>query len=144
MSLVSHLATMRGRLLWRSFERATGQPEKAQRDLLHRILTAIPHTAFGQQHGFDRAPTLEEYQRRVPIADYEIFRPWIDRMCAGQANVLSVDAPYMFTTTSGTMGQPKFIPVNSWMRRSGQRLSTTWISRSLRDHPPECSTGERW
>ena len=113
----------------------TRDPEEAQRKLLRRIVRANRGTAFGRRHGFDQIRTVEDYQSKLPIADYEAFRPWVDRMRKGEANVLTVEAPHTFTTTSGTTGEPKFIPVNDWTRRSGARLSAMWLYRSLVDHP---------
>jgi len=135
MSIISQLFGVRGRFLWRSFEHLMDRPEEVQRHLLRRMLTANQETAFGQRHGFSMMPTVEAYQAGVPIGDYEAFRPWIERLQEGERQVLTAEAPYMFTLTSGTGGQPKSIPVNESTRRSSSHLSARWLYRSLVDHP---------
>ena len=42
---------------------------------------------------------------------YEALTPYIDRVFAGEQNVLTADVPLMFATTSGTTGRAKYIPV---------------------------------
>ena len=42
---------------------------------------------------------------------YETLTPYIDRVFAGEQNVLTADDPLMFATTSGTTGRAKYIPV---------------------------------
>lgn len=135
MSLLSRLASLRGWFWWRSFDEMAARPEEAQRDLLRRILATNQDTAFGRHHGFSRLASVEAYQSSVPIEDYEAFRPWVERVEAGERRVLTAAEPYMFTRTSGTTGEPKLIPVNAWARRSSSRLSAMWLYRALADHP---------
>ena len=135
MSIVSRLAAARGRFLWRSFQRMTDHPEEVQRALLRRIMSANQDTAFGRQHRFAQVQTVADYQAAVPVGGYESFRPWVDRMAAGEASVLTAEAPDLFTLTSGTTGRPKLIPVNGLTRRSGARLTALWLYRCLVDHP---------
>ena len=135
MSLLAQLATFRGRLLWRSFEDMTQRPEDVQQRLLLRLLADNKDTAFGKQHGFDRISGPKDYRAAVPVADYEGFRPWIDRLAAGQRRMLTAEEPHMFALSSGTTAEPKLIPVNRSTKRSSSRLSARWLYRCLADHP---------
>src|SRR5437870_3917260 len=54
---------------------------------------------------------------------------------AGETGVLTAEAPFMFTTTSGTTGEPKFIPVTTGWARAMATLMRLWTSYALRDHP---------
>lgn len=135
MSIVSYLWALRVGRSWHSFEEMTKHPEDAQRRLLRQIIADNSDTAFGREHGFANITTLQDYRKAVPIADYEVFRPWIDRMHKGERFVLTADDPYMFTMTSGTTGQPKLIPVNRSTAFSTMRLSALWLYRCLKDHP---------
>ena len=103
--------------------------------MLRRLLSVNQATAYGRQHRFSSMTSVEAYQDGVPIADYEAFRPWIDRIEEGEHHVLTSEDPYLFALTSGTTGQPKFIPVNQSARLNTRRLSRLWLYRCLVDHP---------
>ena len=135
MSAVSQLLALKGRGSWRRFEHTTEHPEEVQRDLLQRILKSNQDTAYGRQHGFSRMNSVQDYQDGVPVGDYEAFRSWVDRLKEGERRVLSSEDPYLFALTSGTAGQPKFIPVNRSVGHTAKSLSRLWLYRCLVDHP---------
>jgi len=120
---------------YRQFEHATAHPEHAQAHVLRTMLTENTDTSFGQEHGFSAITTPSEYRRRVPVRDYEGFRPYINRVSARQEKVLTTETPFMFTTTSGTTGEPKYIPVSpSWHEQLAAQMRL-WTFYTLRDHP---------
>ena len=135
MSFVSQLSGLKGRWSWSRFENITKHPEEAQWKLLRRILRTNRDTAYGREHGFSSMRSVEDFQGGVPIADYESFRPWVDKVKRGERGVLTAEDPYMFALTSGTSGQPKSIPVTRATGRMSKRLSRLWLYRCLVDHP---------
>lgn len=135
MSLISRLLGLQGRLAWRSFDRATRDPDAVQHRLLQRILNANADTTFGREHGFSSISSFEEYRDAVQIGDFEAVRPWVDGIMAGEGSVLTRDDPYLFAMTSGTAGQPKLIPVTSATSKFVSALSRLWLYRSTVDHP---------
>ncbi len=119
----------------RSFEAATRDPAGAQAEVLRGLLADNADTAFGRAHGFSRIATAAQYARAIPIADYEAFRPFVKRIIGREKRVLTADEPYMFTTTSGTTGEPKLLPVTIKWREQMAALTRLWLSRALHDHP---------
>jgi acyl-coenzyme A synthetase/AMP-(fatty) acid ligase len=106
----------------RAFEVAAEHPISAQARVLRRILADNATSAFGREHGFTTIATPAEFVRRVPIRDYEALRPWISRSAAGEPRVLTAETPFMFTSTSGTTGEPKLVPVTtSWAATTAAR-----------------------
>ncbi|MEW6472157.1 MAG: GH3 auxin-responsive promoter family protein [Actinomycetota bacterium] len=93
------------------FEAATRWPGAAQREKLAQILARNARTGFGDRHRFDRIRSVEDYRTAVPPNTYETLAPWIERVTAGERNVLTADDPLLFATTSGTTGAAKYIPV---------------------------------
>src|SRR5438128_11289683 len=91
----------------RAYEAATRDPDQAQARVLRALLRDNADTVFGREHGFATIGSAAEYARQVPIRDYEALRPYIDRIMAGEAGVLTAAAPFMFTTSSGTTRDPK-------------------------------------
>ena len=135
MSFVSQVSGLKGLWSWRRFEKTTKHPEEVQLKLLRRILKANQRTAYGLHHGFGGMRSVEEFQKGVPIADYEALRPWVERLKEGQRGVLTAENPYMFNMTSGTTGQPKLIPATAATGHMTKRLSRLWLYRCLVDHP---------
>src|SRR3954468_11023862 len=82
-----------------------------QQRILDDLLEFNAGTEYGRAHGFGQIRTLREFKRAVPIQDYAALAPWIDRVAAGEANVLSADRPAVFFTSSGSTGAHKKIPV---------------------------------
>lgn len=70
------------------------------------------NTAFGKDHGFEAIQTYQDFRDRVPVRDYEALRPYIDRMVAGEADVLWRNKPRYLAKTSGTTSGVKYIPIS--------------------------------
>ena len=75
------------------------------------LVTTARETAYGQDHDFANINTYEDFKKRVPIVDYEGFRPYADRIKAGEANVSWLGTPKYFAKTSGTTSGAKYIPL---------------------------------
>jgi hypothetical protein len=88
------------------------QALKAQHRVFKKLIHAARHTAFGKDHQFKHIQTYQEFKQHVPIRDYEQLRPYIERMVAGEENVLWPGKPAYFAKTSGTTSGVKYIPIS--------------------------------
>jgi len=118
-----------------AFERATKNPLESQRKLLMELLARNKNTVFGREHDFAHIQSIDDYQRRVPVNDYESLRPYIERLMHGETNILTVENPMLFGVTSGTTGKPKYIPVTDFSRKKKREVMDIWTYYTLRDHP---------
>src|SRR5581483_4713289 len=73
------------------FGRAVREPARVQAALLRHLLKSNAGTAFGMAHGFGRLSGVKDFQHAVPLRDYDDFAPWIERVAAGQSNVLTAE-----------------------------------------------------
>lgn len=85
---------------------------KAQQDTLLKIVAAAKNTAFGKDHKFASIKNYADFKRLVPIKDYEQLRPYIDRVVAGEKDVMWKGKPKYFAKTSGTTSGIKYIPIS--------------------------------
>jgi phenylacetate-coenzyme A ligase PaaK-like adenylate-forming protein len=84
----------------------------AQQKTLHRLVASAKHTAFGQDHGFASIDSYADFKKRVPIRDYEGLRPYLDRVIAGEPDIMWKGKPEYFAKTSGTTSGAKYIPIS--------------------------------
>ncbi len=92
-------------------------------------------TAFGREHGFSKIQTFDDFRHAVPVRSFEELSPWIDRVVAGESNVLTADEPILFYVTTGTTGKPKKIPVTrQYFQRFSDCLLVYWAG--LSEHFP--------
>lgn len=124
-----------GRRARNALEQASLRPMAAQRSLLARILKENRDTAFGKEHQFAAMKSVEDFRAQVPIRDYEDFRPYVDRMVAGEDDILTREDTFMYATTSGTTGKSKLIPINKSFRHDLGDTSRAWLGGVYQDHP---------
>lgn len=120
----------------RGYRRLMGScasPAAAQNDVLRRILSENADTAFGAEHSFGSISGLAEYRRAVPVQTYEDLRPHIERQEATGEPCLTAQQPVYYNQTSGTVAEPKNIPLTqSGLDRISrlQRLAAYALSRN--------------
>ena len=102
--------------------------EQSQRELLESgILMPNRDSVYGQEYGFSDLTSAEAYRAVVPLVDYEQLRPWIDRIAAGEKNILTAERVIAFFKTSGSLSLPKLIPVTTQlMRQKVAAFATFW------------------
>ncbi len=124
------------------FEAATRNPREAQTRRLRAICELNAGTEFGAEHNFASVRTLADFAARVPVCDYEELRPRIQRMLQGERNVLLAEPVELFARTSGTSGEPKFIPSTRRCRLEDHVPAVrTWFHHALQAHPQLFSGG---
>ena len=83
----------------------------AQQTVFKSLLHIGRNTQFGKDHHFNDVHNYEDFKKAVPIRDYEGFRGYIDKIFAGEENVLWKGKPVYFAKTSGTTSGTKYIPI---------------------------------
>lgn len=111
---------------WERFVAACRDPGGVQRAMLRELLERNQDTEFGRAHGFGRIRTADEYRRAVPVAGYDAFAPWIERIGRGEANLLTAEPAVYFARTSGTTGRAKNIPCTMRYLEDFRRAQRIW------------------
>ena len=87
-------------------------PIATQEKVFRMLLQKARNTAFGQDHQFSQINNYEDFKKHVPVRDYEGLRPYVDKVVAGQADILWPGKPRYFSKTSGTTSGVKYIPIS--------------------------------
>ena len=82
-----------------------------QQQVFQSLVAGAKSTQFGRDHGFADIKTYDEFKKQVPIRDYEVLKPYIERVLHGEENILWPGKPAYFAKTSGTTSGTKYIPI---------------------------------
>jgi len=108
------------------FMRQTAQFRALSESTLDQILELNGSTAFGRDRGLNGSSARRVFAE-LPTTTYADYIPYIDRIAAGEQNVMTADPVIFFAMTSGTTGPPKMIPVT----RRKRRLSVAGMGISI-------------
>ena len=89
------------------------RPIKTQEKVFKKLLQKAVQTQFGRDHGFQNIKSHEDFVRQVPIRDYEQLKDYVEKIVAGQEDVLWPGKPIYFAKTSGTTSGAKYIPITA-------------------------------
>ena len=111
MSLKSLLALPFALKVKKGIDKWSANPiETQERVFLELISTAIS-TEFGRDHNFVSINNHNDFVKQVPVRDYEQLRPYVDKVVAGEPDILWPNKPLYFAKTSGTTSGAKYIPI---------------------------------
>ena len=92
---------------------AAKSPRETQQTVLERIVANGAGTAFGKRHGLAAVRNLADFRSAVPVQTYEDLREDIEAQETSGEPRLTVDRPVYYNRTSGTVAEPKNIPVTA-------------------------------
>jgi len=88
-------------------------PIDSQRQVFHDLIGSAQFTEYGKKYGFDQINSIADFQRQVPVNNYESLKPYIQRILEGNQNILWPSDINWFAKSSGTTSdKSKFIPVS--------------------------------
>lgn len=111
MSLKSFGAKIFAQFVVNKQNRWASRPVETQDKVFKALINDAKNTAFGVDHNFTEIKSLQDFAAKVPIRDYEALRDYVDRMVAGEPDILWPGKPLYFAKTSGTTSGAKYIPL---------------------------------
>jgi len=106
---ISTLARLRS---WR-IEAWMHHPISAQREVLQDLVTAGQYTEIGRKYDFSKLFNTKTFKQAIPIHEYDDLKPYVERIMAGEQNILWNTPINWFAKSSGTTSdKSKFIPVS--------------------------------
>ena len=109
----------------------------AQTRTLLGLLALNGDSRFSRDHRLDGVRTVSQFRRRLPVADYEYFRPYIEEVKAGRTDSLlgPKNRLLMFSLTSGTTSQSKYIPITERFLSDYRSGWQVWGIQAIDAHP---------
>ena len=131
-----------GLIVLEEFREETKEPMERTTALLMKLLDDNKDTEYGRKYGFADIHTVEDYQRRVPVITYDDIAGYLERMMAGEKNILTAYEYDHFNETSGTVGVPKVVPMTGEQSQVFARYNNMLMYGLIRENiDPEWMDG---
>jgi hypothetical protein len=112
-------------------------PQRTQERILHKLIRRARRTRFGKDHDFAGIRSVADYQRRVPLRDYEAF--WSDYWSGPfpflQGATWPEPIPWFALSSGTTTGATKYLPLSRHLLNSNTRAALTTLAWFLIAHP---------
>ena len=93
----------------KAIDRFRRHPDQVQAEMFRQLIARGADTEFGRRHGVAKHLTPEAFAARVGVQDYESFKPYIERMLAGEKNVAAPGWVTLFAPFVGNYVRPQQI-----------------------------------
>jgi len=112
MGIRSLLARPLAAYIASEMRRWSSEPHVHQAKIMENLIDQARHTVFGTDHNFDSITSYDDFKKNIPVRDYEELKPYINRVVAGEADILWKGKPAYLAKTSGTTSGVKYIPIS--------------------------------
>jgi hypothetical protein len=126
------------------WDRKARAPEAVQVETLRSHCKAAARTEFGRAHRLDEVSTYADFCARVPLRTYADFEPQLERMRAGERDVLWPGLIRYFGNSSGTShtrANSKFLPISDEQVKWQQKAGMDCLARYLVTYGDRAFTG---
>ncbi len=111
LSLKSIAAKIFSKNVAKKTARWANSPIETQNKVFQEIIDRAANTKFGKDHNFSGIRSHADFVKNVPIRDYEELKKYVEKMVAGEKDILWPGKPLYFAKTSGTTSGAKYIPI---------------------------------
>jgi len=111
MSIKAQLSKIVARIIYSRTQKWSKKPIESQKKVFESLIKRAKSTAFGKDHHFDKVQSVSDFQKRVPVRDYEGLKTYVERIKEGENDILWPGKPLYFAKTSGTTSGAKYIPI---------------------------------
>jgi len=87
-------------------------PVDVQMEGLQTLIMQASNTEYGKEFGFSDSKSYKKFADNVPLSDYDMLKPYIERSRKGEQNLLWHSDIKWFAKSSGTTDKSKYLPVS--------------------------------
>ena len=89
------------------------QAGEIQHQVLTKLVSRAAQTEWGKKYDYKSIRNYDDFKNRLPIQTYEEVKPYVERLRAGEKNLLWPSEIRWFAKSSGTTNdKSKFLPVS--------------------------------
>lgn len=107
----------------------------AQEELLLTMVRKAADTEYGKRYHFSAVNDSNDYREQVPLTVYEDYLPYIEKLSAGESNVLTGEPVLMLEPTSGSATASKLIPYTESLKEQFQKGIKPWLRNLYLSYP---------
>ena len=107
---MSDIGVMLGNIVFKGVNHFTSIPVEIQEKILMQIIEENKDTEYGKKIGFDKVKSVADFQKIVPLSNYDTYSDYVDRMLDGEENLMMARKCKRYCTSSGSVGKPKVLP----------------------------------
>lgn len=91
----------------------SSHPGEIQANVMRGLVEKAAHTEWGRKYDYKSISDYNTFRERLPIQTYEEIKPYVERLRAGEQNLLWPSEIKWFAKSSGTTNdKSKFLPVS--------------------------------
>lgn len=125
---------MDGKPVYEEVQKMLEHPMEHNTELLMKLLEENKDTEYGKKYDFENIHSVEEFQAKVPISRYDDYVEYILRMTENDEKnlICAYDIPH-YCKSSGTMGNPKRIPMSDRAIEIFYKYNSNYMNAMLAD-----------
>lgn len=115
-----------------------------QKKKLCNIIQKNRNTLFCKYYQFEKNSDVKDYQKCIPISNYNSYIPWIEKIIEGKENVLTSERVLILQPTGGTSSGSKLIPYTKSLQEEFQKAINPWLFGIFRNLPETLAGKSYW
>ncbi len=115
--------------------RASLDVESSQKEVLAKILNNISGSENALKHGLNANTSLKDYQKKVPITDYEYWQASITKQQHNKESILTRHLCQRYQPTSGSTSKIKWIPYTAAFLNELDKAIAPWLGDVYQQYP---------
>jgi len=112
MGLKAKLAKFYAKRQAKKVQYWTNNAVVVQEKIMKRLISKASKTRYGKDHDFSSIKTYQDFKKNIPVQDYEGIKHYVEKVVAGESDILWPGLPLYFCKTSGTTSGVKYIPIS--------------------------------
>lgn len=101
--------------------------QEIQNELLMDILKRNQDSAYGEKFQFNQIENVAQFQKKLPLTNYEDYVNAITRLQEEGENDLFIEPTLLLEITSGSTSASKLIPYNQSLKKEYQKGIKPWV-----------------
>lgn len=116
---------------------------RTQQDVLAGLLARNRGCDIAERYGFATVGDADEFRSRVPLSSWDDYAAEVDRIMAGDSQVLTAEPVRLLEPSSGSTAAVKLIPYTAGLKAEYQRGVKAWL-HDLYTAYPRLRTGRSY